>query len=114
MNIIYKGETFLAEELTMSSGDIVLILRRPPFGFLTLDSRIEELKLSARATNCLRNDEIKTVRQLVDLREAQLLLVPNMGRVTVTEIKQKLAQHGLHLDMQLQDNRHVQLAEDEE
>jgi hypothetical protein len=61
--------------------------------------RVEELEVSVRSFNCLRNDEIVYVGELVQKSEAEMLRVPNYGRKSLNEIKEVLAQMGLHLDM---------------
>ena len=60
-----------------------------------------ELDLSVRATNCLESENINTVRDLVSHSEDQLLEVRNFGETTLTEVRQKLNEIGLHLGMRL-------------
>ena len=62
---------------------------------------LAELSLSVRATNCLESENILTVRDLVVLTEDQLLDVRNFGETTLIEIREKLADLGLSLGMQL-------------
>jgi len=62
---------------------------------------IAELKLSVRATNCLESENISTVRHLVSLTEDQLLEVRNFGDTTLSEVKQKLNELGMHLGMRV-------------
>jgi len=60
---------------------------------------IGELSLSVRALHCLESQEIKTVRDLVHYTPAQLLEVRNFGRTSLAEVKNKLAELGLALGM---------------
>ena len=62
---------------------------------------IAELTLSVRALHCLESQEIKTVRDLVHYTPAQLLEVRNFGRTSLAEVKNKLAELGLALGMEL-------------
>ncbi len=60
---------------------------------------IADMKLSVRATNCLESENITVVRELVTKSEDQLLEIRNFGDTTLTEVKQKLEELGLHLGM---------------
>ena len=62
---------------------------------------ISELNLSVRASNCLESENIMTVRDLVTRSEDQLLEVRNFGETTLTEVRHKLRDLGLHLGMRL-------------
>jgi DNA-directed RNA polymerase subunit alpha len=66
-----------------------------------LSLNISELNLSVRASNCLESENIMTVRDLVTRSEDQLLEVRNFGETTLTEVKFKLRDMGLHLGMRL-------------
>jgi DNA-directed RNA polymerase subunit alpha len=66
-----------------------------------LNLSMAELKLSVRATNCLESENINTVRDLVQRTEDQLLEVRNFGETTLTEVREKLSELGLHLGMRL-------------
>jgi DNA-directed RNA polymerase subunit alpha len=57
--------------------------------------------LSVRASNCLESENIMTVRDLVRRNEDTLLEVRNFGETTLTEVKEKLRELGLHLGMRL-------------
>ena len=54
-----------------------------------------------RTANCLKNDNIVYVGDLVQKSEAEMLRTPNFGRKSLNEIKELLAQMGLHLGMEL-------------
>ena len=68
-----------------------------------LAQSIFELGLSARAYNCLERANIKTVRELVTKTDADLLRHKGFGRVSLHEIKDKLASMGLWLGMDIDD-----------
>jgi DNA-directed RNA polymerase subunit alpha len=63
--------------------------------------RIDEIELSVRSTNCLENANIKTIGELVVISEAEMLRYRNFGKKSLTEIKQKLDELGLTLEMDL-------------
>ena len=62
---------------------------------------VEELELSVRSANCLKNDNIIYIGDLVQKTEAEMLRTPNFGRKSLNEIKEVLAQMGLHLGMEI-------------
>ena len=62
---------------------------------------LADLNLSVRASNCLESENIMTVRDLVTRSEDQLLEVRNFGETTLTEVRNKLRDLGLHLGMRL-------------
>ncbi len=64
-----------------------------------LDKSVEELELSVRSYNCLKNAEIRTIRELVQKTEAEMLRTKNFGRKSLNEIKEILQQMGLGLGM---------------
>jgi DNA-directed RNA polymerase subunit alpha len=66
-----------------------------------LNMSLSELNLSVRASNCLESENIMTVRDLVSRTEDQLMEVRNFGETTLTEVKHKLRDLGLHLGMRL-------------
>ena len=66
-----------------------------------LAKSVEDLDLSARSYNCLRNADIQTVRELVQKTEAELLATKNFGQKSLTEIVGILAGMGLTLGMTL-------------
>ena len=68
-----------------------------------LTQSIFELELSVRAHNCLERANIKTVRELVIKTERELLTYKGFGRVSLLEIKEQLANIGLYLGMDLDD-----------
>lgn len=61
--------------------------------------KVEELELSVRSANCLKNDNIVYIGDLVQKTEAEMLRTPNFGRKSLNEIKEVLAKMGIHLGM---------------
>ena len=62
---------------------------------------MEELELSVRSYNCLKNANIQTIGELVQKTEAEMLKTKNFGRKSLNEIKEILAQMGLSLGMKI-------------
>jgi DNA-directed RNA polymerase subunit alpha len=63
--------------------------------------KVDELELSVRSANCLKNDNIVYIGDLVQKTEAEMLRTPNFGRKSLNEIKEVLTQMGLHLGMEI-------------
>ena len=63
--------------------------------------KVDELELSVRSANCLKNDNITYIGDLVQKSENDMLRTPNFGRKSLNEIKEVLATMGLHLGMQV-------------
>ncbi len=63
---------------------------------------VEELELSVRSANCLKNANIRLIGELVQRSEAEMLKTQNFGRKSLNEIKDILAEMGLGLGMQLE------------
>jgi DNA-directed RNA polymerase subunit alpha len=63
--------------------------------------KVDELELSVRSANCLKNDNIVYIGDLVQKTEAEMLRTPNFGRKSLNEIKEVLANMGLHLGMEI-------------
>jgi DNA-directed RNA polymerase subunit alpha len=68
-----------------------------------LDRSVNELELSVRAANCLKNVELQTIRDLVLKSENEMLKTKNFGRKSLNEIKDVLEQMGLRLGMKPED-----------
>jgi DNA-directed RNA polymerase subunit alpha len=66
-----------------------------------LDKSVEELELSVRSYNCLKNANIRTIRELVQKTEPEMLKTKNFGRKSLNEIKEILSSMGLSLGMKL-------------
>jgi len=63
--------------------------------------KVDELELSVRSANCLKNDNIVYIGDLILKSEGEMLRTPNFGRKSLNEIKEVLAQMGLHLGMEV-------------
>ena len=63
--------------------------------------KVDELELSVRSANCLKNDNIIYIGDLVQKSEQEMLRTPNFGRKSLNEIKEVLSTMGLHLGMEV-------------
>ena len=91
----------LAQEIAVEREVVLLLLLADLAfnpGFL---KKVDELELSVRSANCLKNDNIVYIGDLVQKTEAEMLRTPNFGRKSLNEIKEVLAQMGLHLGMEV-------------
>src|SRR5260370_31664126 len=86
-----------AETQTEASAD----QPRTGAGNENLDKSVEELELSVRSYNCLKNANIRTIRELVQKTEAEMLKTKNFGRKSLNEIKEILHTMGLSLGMRV-------------
>ena len=68
-----------------------------------LIKKVDELELSVRSANCLKNDNIVYIGDLIQKTEAEMLRTPNFGRKSLNEIKEVLSGMGLHLGMDVED-----------
>ncbi|MGD0886503.1 MAG: DNA-directed RNA polymerase subunit alpha [Thermodesulfovibrionales bacterium] len=91
------GEFESAESsvLALSSGSV------NPLANENLLKNVDELELSVRASNCLKNAQIKTISELVQKTEHEMLKTKNFGRKSLNEIKEVLHSMGLRLGMRL-------------
>jgi DNA-directed RNA polymerase subunit alpha len=81
---------------------IVIEDTKPELEFnAALLKKVDELELSVRSANCLKNDNIVYIGDLIQKSEAEMLRTPNFGRKSLNEIKEVLAQMGLHLGMEV-------------
>jgi DNA-directed RNA polymerase subunit alpha len=97
MNIFINFE----EELeTMASSEE----RKPEIRNENLNRSVEELELSVRSYNCLKNANIQTIGELVQKTEAEMLKTKNFGRKSLNEIKEILASMGLSLGMKIDEH----------
>ena len=77
-------------------------MRTPDIPFnAALLKKVDELELSVRSANCLKNDNIVYIGDLIQKTEAEMLRTPNFGRKSLNEIKEVLAAMGLHLGMEV-------------
>jgi DNA-directed RNA polymerase subunit alpha len=65
--------------------------------------KVDELELSVRSANCLKNDNIVYIGDLIQKTEAEMLRTPNFGRKSLNEIKEVLSGMGLHLGMEVEE-----------
>ena len=74
-------------------------------GSMSLNSNlfktVDELELSVRSYNCLKNADIRTIAELVQKTEPEMLKTKNFGRKSLNEIKEILSRMGLHLGMKI-------------
>ncbi len=73
-----------------------------------LNRSVEELELSVRSYNCLKNANIATIGELIQKTEAEMLKTKNFGRKSLNEIKEILAQMGLSLGMKIDEQGNPQ------
>ena len=64
--------------------------------------KVDDMELSVRSANCLKNDNLRYIGDLVQKTEAEMLRTPNFGRKSLNEIKELLAMYDLHLGMQVE------------
>ncbi len=94
MNIFINFEEEV--EATLSADE-----RKPEIRNENLNRSVEELELSVRSYNCLKNANIQTIGELVQKSEAEMLKTKNFGRKSLNEIKEILATMGLGLGMKI-------------
>ena len=80
------------EEQVMAEAEIDPILLRP----------VDDLELTVRSANCLKAENIYYIGDLIQRTEVELLKTPNLGKKSLTEIKDVLGSHGLSLGMRLE------------
>jgi DNA-directed RNA polymerase subunit alpha len=89
------------EEGAEPAGEAAGDAPRTGAGNENLDKSVEELELSVRSYNCLKNANIRTIRELVAKTEAEMLKTKNFGRKSLNEIKEILHTMGLSLGMRV-------------
>ncbi len=72
-----------------------------------LDRSVEELELSVRSYNCLKNANIQSIRELVQKSENEMLKTKNFGRKSLNEIKEILTKMGLSLGMKFDEHGRI-------
>lgn len=90
------------EEPDKAESEIDPILMRP----------VDDLELTVRSANCLKAENIYYIGDLIQRTEVELLKTPNLGKKSLTEIKDVLGTHGLSLGMRLENWPPVNLHED--
>jgi DNA-directed RNA polymerase subunit alpha len=97
MNIFINFEEEV--EATLSAEE-----RKPEIRNENLNRSVEELELSVRSYNCLKNANIQTIGELVQKSEAEMLKTKNFGRKSLNEIKEILSSMGLGLGMKIDEH----------
>lgn len=102
---INATEALIAKDLPVVCSDIVAVKKNKMDdnlrGFLTM--KVSDLELSVRALNCLANEGIEHVGDLVQRRESDILKTPNFGRKSLNEISDMLNKMGLNFGMKIDD-----------
>lgn len=98
---------FINFEEDMHEPEVVEPKKQAPPVNEHLDKSVDELELSVRSYNCLKNANIKTIRDLVQKTEAEMLKTKNFGRKSLNEIKDILTSMGLGLGVVLDENGQV-------
>jgi len=83
-------------DIVESAGDD--LDKYPPF----LDKDVDDLELSVRSANCLKNAKIQFIGQLVQKSDAEMLKTKNFGRKSLNEIRALLSEHELNLGMNIE------------
>ena len=74
---------------------------------------VDELELTVRSANCLKAENINYIGDLIQRTEVELLRTPNLGKKSLTEIKEVLESHGLALGMRVENWPPASLANDD-
>jgi DNA-directed RNA polymerase subunit alpha len=105
LEIWTNGTVFPADALGLSAkllkDHMSIFIDGPPLRNENLNRSVEELELSVRSYNCLKNANIATIGELIQKTEAEMLKTKNFGRKSLNEIKEILAQMGLSLGMKI-------------
>jgi DNA-directed RNA polymerase subunit alpha len=78
-----------------------LVTEQTPSTNRAMRKKVNELELSLLTINCLQNDGIMRIGDLVQKTEDEILRVPGFGRKRLREVKEELARMGLHLGMEV-------------
>ena len=89
------------ESVSLDQGELGSSMNEEPIFNSNLLKSVEELELSVRAYNCLKNANIKTIADLVQKSEQEMLRTKNFGRKSLNEIKEILQVMGLRLGMRV-------------
>lgn len=103
---IRRAATILSEQLEafVDLNDVhqpILEEEKPEFDPVLL-RLVDDLELTVRSANCLKAESIQYIGDLVQRTEVELLKTPNLGKKSLTEIKDVLASRGLSLGMRLE------------
>jgi DNA-directed RNA polymerase subunit alpha len=113
---IRRASTILAEQLDAfvdlrANREVVEVEVKPDFDPVLLRP-VDDLELTVRSANCLKAETIHYIGDLVQRTEVELLKTPNLGKKSLTEIKDVLASRGLSLGMRLENWPPASLIED--
>lgn len=89
------------ENISLDQGALSNSMNEEPIFNSNLLKSVEELELSVRSYNCLKNANIKTIADLVQKSEQEMLRTKNFGRKSLNEIKEILHTMGLRLGMRV-------------
>jgi len=92
LSIFVDLETTIEEKPIQREDEVDPVLLRP----------VDDLELTVRSANCLKGENIFYIGDLIQRTEVELLKTPNLGKKSLTEIKDILATHGLSLGMRLE------------
>ena len=114
---IRRAATILQQQLAVfvdleSAGDPVAEERRDEIDPI-LTRPVDDLELTVRSANCLKAENIYCIGDLIQRTEVELLKTPNLGKKSLTEIKDVLASRGLSLGMRLENWPPVSLGGDD-
>ena len=112
---IRRASTILAEQLDAfvelrDIKEVEQVEEKPLFDPILLRP-VDDLELTVRSANCLKAEAIQYIGDLVQRAEVELLKTPNLGKKSLTEIKDVLASRGLSLGMRLENWPPASLAE---
>ena len=114
---IRRAATILQQQLAVfvdleSAGDPVAEERRDEIDPILIRP-VDDLELTVRSANCLKAENIYCIGDLIQRTEVELLKTPNLGKKSLTEIKDVLASRGLSLGMRLENWPPVSMRGDE-
>ncbi len=98
---ILEEEDLEEDSLPLEEGSFVDVSSEDPIFNANLLKSVDELELSVRSYNCLKNANIKTIADLVQKTEQEMLRTKNFGRKSLNEIKEILHTMGLRLGMRV-------------
>ncbi|HBA35091.1 MAG TPA: DNA-directed RNA polymerase subunit alpha, partial [Gammaproteobacteria bacterium] len=103
---IRRSATILQDQLSVFVELKADVIEEPEATTATVDPEllrsIDDLELTVRSANCLKAENIYYIGDLIQRTEVELLKTPNLGKKSLTEIKDVLASQGLSLGMRLE------------
>jgi DNA-directed RNA polymerase subunit alpha len=98
---VLEEEDLEEDNIAIEEGSLVHIASEDPVFNTNLLKSVDELELSVRSYNCLKNANIKTIADLVQKSEQEMLRTKNFGRKSLNEIREILHNMGLRLGMRV-------------